>query len=118
MKSDLQTNLDLSSCSLNDEQIIKYLKDVRTIKKIKGLKLNDNLLTDEGFQHILSLIGSVSNLNLCNNNLTDGVLSMMIKNRDKIAPLRILKLTGNKIDASSAKTKIDSLKKMGVLVNI
>ena len=54
---------------------------------------------------------------MSNNKMTEEVLSMIIKNRDKLAPLRIINLYGNPINPKAAKTRVDALKKMGVIVN-
>ena len=70
VKNDSKDVLDLSKCSLNDEMVIRLLKEVRKQKRIKGLKLGHNELTDQGFEGIIDFLGSTSNLNLSNNQLT------------------------------------------------
>ena len=40
---------------------------------------------------------------------------MIIKYRDKLSPLRIVNLSGNKINERKAKTRIEALKKMGII---
>ena len=117
VKNDSKDVLDLSKCSLNDEMVIRLLKEVRKQKRIKGLKLGHNELTDQGFEGIIDFLGSTSNLNLSNNQLTEEVLSILIKNRDKLSPLRIINLFGNPVNSRKSKTRIDALKKMGVIVN-
>ena len=49
MKNDLKDVLDLSKCSLRDENVLSYLKEARGKRKIKGLKLANNELTDKCF---------------------------------------------------------------------
>lgn len=42
----------------------------------------------------------------------------MIKNRDKISPLRIVNMSFNNLNDKKSKTRIDALKKMGIIVNV
>ena len=67
MKKDRKDALDLTNCDLNDEKVEILLKNVRKNKKIKGLKLTKNKITDVGFFNIIDCLGSTSNLNLSNN---------------------------------------------------
>ena len=47
-------------------EVLKYIKP---LKKIKGLKLVKNNLTNDGLSKIVEFIPNVSNLNLSFNNL-------------------------------------------------
>lgn len=75
--------------------ILLYLK---TVKKIKGLKLVKNKLTNEGLNKILELIPNVTNLNLSFNQLGDDAMISLLDNRPKIPYLRIINLSNNKIN--------------------
>ena len=50
--------------------------------------------------------------------MTEEVLGMIIKHRDQLLSLRIINLSYNQVNDRKAKTKIDTLKKMGVIVNL
>lgn len=43
---------------------------------------------------------------------------MLTKNRDKISPLRIVNMTYNGLNEKRCKTRLDTLKKMGIIVNV
>jgi hypothetical protein len=92
-----------------------YLK---SIKKIKGLKLVKNKLTNDGLSKIFDLIPNVTNLNLSFNQLSDDAMLSLLDNRPKIPYLRIINLSNNKINERRTKTAIDQLKKQGLIVTI
>lgn len=81
LSNDLKDVLDLSHCNLTDEKAFEYLKEVRRHRRIRGLKLNKNMLTDQGFSKMLDLFSTTSNLNLAGNILTDDCLSLILKYR-------------------------------------
>ena len=118
MKKDRKDVLDLSNCNLCDEKVEFLLKNVRKQKKIKGLKLGKNKITDGGFSKIIDFLGSTSNMNLSNNELTEETLSMIIKNRDRFSPLRILNISSNKVSERKAKPMVEALKKIGIIVTL
>ena len=45
--------MDLTNCSLNDEEIIEIMKYLKPRKKLKGVKLVKNRLTTEGLGALL-----------------------------------------------------------------
>lgn len=90
--------LDLTGYSLSNEEICDILKYLRTIKKIKGLKLVKNRLSNEGLVKILEFIPSVTNLNLAFNQLSDDALINLLSSRPKVPQLRIINLSNNKIN--------------------
>lgn len=88
------------------------------MKRIKGLKLIKNKLTNEGLGKMLELIPHVTNLNLSFNQLSDDALLQLLANRPKVATLRIINLSNNRINERKAKAAIDELKKQGLIVTI
>lgn len=106
LKHDLREVLDLSNCEITDEDAGPMLKMVRKARKIRGLKISQNQISDSGFLGMVEYLNSTSNLNLSYNLLTEEALSIIIENRDKLSPLRIVNLSFNKINEKKAKTKI------------
>jgi hypothetical protein len=82
------------------------VKEARKHRKIRGLKLCQNSLTDNGFESIIEFLGTTSNLNLSYNKLTDVALNLLISKKDKICPLRIVNMSYNNINEKRAKIKI------------
>lgn len=99
--------LDLTGYSLSDTEIYDILLYLKSIKKIKGLKLVKNKLTNDGLSKIFDLIPNVTNLNLSFNNLGDDAMLSLLDNRPKIPYLRIINLSNNKINERRTKTAID-----------
>jgi hypothetical protein len=110
--------LDLSRCELSDADALSHIKEVRKHRKIRGLKLCQNLITDAGFESIIDYLGTTSNLNISYNKLTEASLTAMLNKKDKISPLRIIKMTFNNINDKKAKVKVESLRKIGMVINI
>lgn len=113
--------LTLTNQNLTDQRLIttlkKYLGSTSNRKQIKSLKLCFNLITDEGFGAAIEFLGNMTNLNLSNNLLTERALDIVLKNKDKLAPLRLLNLRGNKCTKGvHTKSKVQALSKMGVVV--
>jgi hypothetical protein len=118
IENNLKEVLDLSRCELSDADVLTHIKEVRKHRKIRGLKLCQNLLTDAGFDAIIEYLGTTSNLNLSYNKLTEAALTLMLNKKDKISPLRIINMTFNNINDKKAKVKVESLRKIGMIVNI
>ena len=118
IKQDLREVLDLSRCELNDNNIYDYLYEVRKHRKMRGLKLSQNNLTDAGFIKIMDLLNSTSNLNLSYNKMTEEILTLLSKNKDKLATLRIINLSFNQVNEKKAHMKLDGLKKIGFTINL
>ena len=77
-----------------------------------------NKITDKGFEKLISVCGSVTNLNLSNNMLTEEILNMIVKNRDKLSPLRIINVSSNRFNERKARAKVEALKKIGIIVTL
>lgn len=72
-----------------------------------------------GFNGIVEYLSSINNINLSNNLLTAKILNLIIMNKDKLAPLRLVNLNGNIIKKDKkVNDVIENLKKMGISVNI
>ena len=99
--------LDLTGYLLNDIEIYEVLAYLKPIKKIKGLKLVKNKLTNEGILRIIDFMPSVTNINLSFNQLGDESISILLNNRAKIPYLRIINLSNNKINERKTKNAID-----------
>ena len=99
--------LDLTGYSLSDMEIYDILLYLKSIKKIKGLKLVKNKLTSDGLSKIFDLIPNVTNLNLSFNQLSDDAMLSLLDNRPKIPYLRIINLSNNKINERRTKNAID-----------
>lgn len=99
--------LDLTGYSLSDTEIYDILLYLKSIKKIKGLKLVKNKLTNDGLSKIFDLIPNVTNLNLSFNQLSDDAMLSLLDSRPKIPYLRIINLSNNKINERRTKTAID-----------
>ena len=82
------------------------------------MKLSKNYLTDHGFEKLINVFGTTSNLNLSHNQFTEEILNIIIKNRDKLSPLRIINISSNNLNEKKARTKIEALKKIGIIVTV
>jgi Ran GTPase-activating protein (RanGAP) involved in mRNA processing and transport len=85
--------LDLSRLELSDQTILTHLTEIRKHRKIRGLKLSQNNLTDAGLEAIMELLGTTTNLNLSRNKLTENALTLFINNIEKITTLRIVNMS-------------------------
>ena len=110
--------LDLSKCNLTDGRAYSCLKEVRRHRKIRGLKLCKNHLTNGGFEKLIDVLGSTSNLNLSHNKYTEEILNVILKNRDKLSPLRIINISANLLNEKKVKNKVEALKKIGIIVTL
>ena len=68
------------------------------VKKVKGLKLVRNKLTNEGLSKVLELIPSVTSLNISFNQLTNESVGYFLTFRERVPLLRIVNLSNNKIN--------------------
>lgn len=110
--------LDFTSYELADEEIIQVVEAAAEIKKIKGLKLSKNKLTNEGLKAIIPSISFSTNLNLSHNLLTEEGLDEIIKKRTKMPQLRIINLSANKLNERKVKSKLEELKRVGIIVTL
>jgi len=80
---------------------------LKPVKRIKGLKLVKNKLTNDGLCKILEYIPAVTNLNMAFNQLSDDSLMNLLGNRQKVPMLRIINLSNNRINERKAKSAIE-----------
>lgn len=80
---------------------------MKPVKRIKGLKLVKNKLTNDGLCKILEYIPAVTNLNMAFNQLSDDSLMNLLGNRQKVPMLRIINLSNNRINERKAKSAIE-----------
>jgi Ran GTPase-activating protein (RanGAP) involved in mRNA processing and transport len=99
--------LDLTGYGLSDIEIYEILIYLKPVKRVKGLKLVKNKLTNEGLAKIIEFIPNVTNINLSFNQLGDEAISALLNNRSKIPYLRIINLSNNKINERKTKNAID-----------
>lgn len=120
--NDFINEIDLSELSLKDKEIKEFLHKAKNIRPIKAIKLQQNSLTDEGFESICQYLDHVSNLNLSFNHLTDRALDIILKNKEYFYKMRIMNLSNNKITSDKTSTKIkgkmEELKRMGIVVTL
>ena len=98
MADDKLDTLDLCGFNMPDNQIVLLLDYVNSKKKVKCLKLLQNKLTNDGFAQIITYLKFTTNVNLSTNLLTEDVLNILIKHREKVPHLRILNLAHNKVN--------------------
>lgn len=110
--------LDLTNCELNDEEILQIIEKATQIKKIKCLKLSKNKLTNEGLKAIVPLIYYSINVNLSHNSLTEDALDELIRKRQKLPNLRIINVASNKLNERKVKSKVQVLKKLGIIITL
>ena len=63
----------------------------------------------------------VSNINAANNELTEGIFEVIVKNKERLDSLRVLTLTHNPINLERDKkagVRLEEVKKMGVIVTM
>lgn len=71
---------------------------MKPVKRIKGLKLVKNKLTNDGLCKIFEYIPAVTNLNMAFNQLSEDSLMNLLRNRQKVPMLRIINLSNNRIN--------------------
>lgn len=71
---------------------------MKPVKRIKGLKLVKNKLTNDGLCKIFEYIPAVTNLNMAFNQLSEDSLMNLLGNRQKVPMLRIINLSNNRIN--------------------
>jgi hypothetical protein len=57
-------------------------------------------------------------LNLANNQLTDESLNTIIKSKEKLGPLKIVNISGNKYNEKKAKLRVEEIKKMKIVITL
>ena len=111
--------LDMTGCSLNDQEIYQVILAANEHKSIQNLKLSKNKLTNEGLSQILPYLDYTTSLNVSYNQLTEDVFDELLKCKEGLPYLRIVNLTHNRIiNEKRAKAKTEDLKKMGVIVTL
>lgn len=85
--------------------------------KIKGLKLCNNRLNVAGFERMTEFMQGVSNINLANNCLNEGIFETILKNKERLESLRLINLSHNAINLDKkAAAKMEEVKKSGVII--
>jgi hypothetical protein len=85
--------------------------------KIKGLKLCNNHLNVAGFERMTEFMQGVSNVNLANNNLSEGVFEVILRHKDRLESLRLINLSHNPITLDKkAATRMEEVKKNGIII--
>ena len=111
--------LDMTGCSLNDDEIYQVILAANEHKSIQNLKLSKNKLTNEGVMQILPYLDFATSVNFSYNQLTEDVFDELIKCKEGLPYLRIVNLTHNRIiNEKKAKGKMEDLKKLGVIVTL
>ena len=87
-------------------------------KKVKGLKVGKNKLTNQGISKAIVYLSNTTNLNLSENNLTEDILGQFVEKKEKLMNLRIVNLWHNKINERKAKSWVEELKKRGIIVTL
>ena len=123
MKNFIEKNegevLDFTDCGLDDEKLLEILTQVSTTKKkMKGLKLGKNKLTNAGISKAIVYLTHTTNLNLSENNLTEDILAQFVERKEKLMNLRIINLWQNKMNERKAKSWVEELKKRGIIVTL
>lgn len=57
-------------------------------------------------------------MNLANNQLTEESLNIIIKNKEKLGPLKIVNISGNKYNEKKAKLRVEEIKKMKIVITL
>ena len=63
----------------------------------------------------------IANVNAANNELTEGIFDVIVKNKDRLDSLRVLNLTHNPVNMErdkKAALRLEEVKKMGVIVTM
>lgn len=87
-------------------------------KPIKCLKLCKNKLTNHGLGQMIQHMGSITNINLSYNGLTDECVDIFVDKREHLPCLRIINLAHNKVNERKVKSKLEELKKVGVITTL
>jgi hypothetical protein len=109
--------LDLSSCSIDEIQIICIVELLKVNKSVKTVKLIRNRLTDDFLERILPFIVNVATLNLSQNYLTERTLDYIIVMGSHLPSLRHVILSQNRIREKTCKSKLEELKKMNISIS-
>lgn len=120
-KNTLCDFFDISDCNLASDKVVEYVHRARRIHKIRGLKICSNRLTTQGFDKMSEFLQGVSNINAANNELTEGIFEVIVKNKERLDSLRVLTLTHNPINLERDKkagVRLEEVKKMGVIVTM
>ena len=89
--------LDMTGCSLNDDEIYQVVLGANEHKSIQNLKVSKNKLTNDGFVRILPYLDFATSINLSYNQLTEDVFDELLKCKEGLPYLRIVNLTHNRI---------------------
>ena len=82
------------------------------------MKVSKNKLTTAGLSKLLEYMGYATNINVSHNSLTDEAVDEFINRRKTLPNLRIINLSHNKLNERKVKTKIEELKRMGIIATL
>ena len=120
-KNTLCDFFDISDCNLSSDQVVDYVHRARRIHKIRGLKICNNRLTTQGFDRMSEYMQGIANVNASNNELTEGIFDVIVRNKDRLDSLRVLNLTHNNVNMErdkKAAVRLEEVKRMGVIVTM
>lgn len=87
-------------------------------KPIKCIKVTKNKLTNNGLGKLLTYMEHATNINVSYNALTDEAVDEFINQRESLPNLRIINLSHNKLNERKVKSKIEELKRMGIIATL
>ena len=82
------------------------------------MKLSKNRLTNAGLAQLLEFMENATNINVSYNSLTDEAVDEFISRRNSLPNLRIINLSNNKLNERKVKSKIEELKRMGIIATL
>lgn len=109
--------VDLTNAELGDASII-IISEFFNGSKARTVKLIRNKLTDDAIAKILPYLRGVITLNLSQNLLTERVLDILIEGRNYLGSMRSVILSQNKIMERKAKSKLEKLKELDLIISI
>lgn len=100
--------LDLSNLGIDDRLIVGIIKNLKKMKKLRNLKINNNFLTENGFKVLLKTLKdmSVETLSVSNNRLNKYAVDYLISFKKYNKILRTVNITENNIIKNSKNLKM------------
>lgn len=115
--------VNFSDMHMNDAKFLNALNELGKNKRMKKLLLDNNKITEAGFDAFLKKLGAhetLERVSMINNLLDDNVFPKLEEAALKLKTLRVFVLTGNKNIKMTAKAKKihANLKKLGFTVEV
>lgn len=103
-----KTILDLSNLGIDDRLIVGLIKNLKKMKKLRNLKINNNLITENGFKVLLKTLKDMSleSLSVSNNRLNKYAVDYLISFKKYNKKLRSVNITDNNIIKTSKSLKM------------